>query len=77
MGRDRNGQPLFKRLYSIFQDETPILIQNLDVRMMLMDVDSVYDAIHQMKGSAAAMGATRLYMLCEASLELCGDRCDS
>ena len=73
MQRERNGEPLFKRLFNIYLDETPTLLSEVESAMAAKDVERCYDAIHQMKGSAAAMGARRLFAITEAALELCRD----
>lgn len=70
--REKNGRPLLRRLFEIYLEETPRLLEELEVALAAKNKDDVYDAIHQMKGSAAAMGARKLFRLTEAALHLCG-----
>jgi HPt (histidine-containing phosphotransfer) domain-containing protein len=71
MNRDKDGKPLLHRLFSIYLEETPRLLGELEKGLAARDGTLVYDTIHQMKGSAAAMGAMRVYAITEAALELC------
>ena len=71
--REKDGRPLLRRLFEIYLEETPRLLEELEAALKARDVEACYDAIHQMKGSAAAMGARRLYVTTEAALQLCRD----
>lgn len=71
--REKDGRPLLRRLFEIYLEETPRLLEELEAALKAKDVEACYDAIHQMKGSAAAMGATRLYLTTEEALQLCRD----
>ena len=71
MKRVREGEPLLRRLFSIYQEETPRLLADLERGMASRDEELVCDSIHQMKGSSAVMGATRIFALTEVALDLC------
>lgn len=71
--REKNGRPLLRRLFEIYLEETPRLMEELEAALAKQDQEAAYDALHQMKGSAAALGARRLFALTEATLPLCGD----
>lgn len=72
MGRASDGEPLFFRLLGIYKEETPSLLEQLEKSYASRDVDLAYESIHQIKGSSAAMGATRVFELAQAALELAG-----
>lgn len=69
--RQKDGRPLMKRLFEIYLEETPRLIEELETAFAEKNEEDVYDAIHQMKGSAAALGARKLFRITEAALSLC------
>ena len=71
MRRVKDGEPLLSRLFSIYQEETPRLLADIEKGIISREEELVYDSIHQMKGSSAAMGATRVFALTEAALDLC------
>lgn len=73
MQREKDGEPLFKRLFTIYLEETPRLLTDLKASVASRDSESSYDTIHQMKGSAAAMGASRVYALTESALHSARD----
>lgn len=70
--REKNGRPLLVRLFEIYLEETPRLLEELESAISNKDSDEIYDVIHQMKGSAAALGARRLFRVTEAVLPMCG-----
>ena len=73
--RMSEGESLFPKLFEIFQEESPKLIAEIKASFEARNVTDAYEAIHQLKGSSAAMGATRLYELTQGALELaCDDR---
>ncbi|MDQ8203724.1 Hpt domain-containing protein [Pelagicoccus sp. SDUM812003] len=69
--REKDGRPLLRRLFEIYLQETPRLLEELEASLMARDSEACYDVIHQMKGSAAALGALRVFKLTEAALPLC------
>lgn len=69
--RDKDGEPLLGRLFGYYVDETPRLLGELERALAAKDKEACYDAIHQMKGSAAAMGANRVFTITEAALHIC------
>lgn len=71
MRRKRGDEPLIKRLFDIYLEETPRLLGELEVALAAKNEEQAYDAIHQMKGSAGAMGAYRVHKTTEAALHLC------
>ena len=71
MPRESDGAPLLNRLFEIYLEETPRLLGELERKLEEKDAQGVYDVIHQMKGSAAAMGAARVFTLTQAALEIC------
>ncbi len=66
-----NGGLLIKRLYQIYAEEAPRLLEELRQALAAKDEEACGDVVHQMKGSAAAMGATRVFAVTEAALGLC------
>lgn len=62
---------LFKRLYSLFEKEGPTLIKDIIDNLKEGDRSEVHDAIHKVKGSSAAMGASRIYVLASAAIDIC------
>lgn len=66
-----DGGSLLKRLFQIYVEETPRLLEELERALAAKDEEGCYDIVHQMKGSAAAMGATRVYAITEAVLHRC------
>ena len=71
--REKDGRPLLRRLFEIYLEETPRLLEELEVALAAKNEEDVYDVIHQMKGSAAALGARKLFRVTEAALSLCRD----
>lgn len=69
--REKNGRPLLLRLFEIYLEETPRLMEELETAVAARDADDIYDVVHQMKGSAAALGARKLFRVTEAVLPLC------
>ncbi|MBC2604714.1 Hpt domain-containing protein [Pelagicoccus albus] len=69
--RDRNGRPLLRRLFELYLSETPRLLEELEKAIADKNGSDAYDVIHQMKGSAAALGARKLYLITESALPLC------
>lgn len=69
--REKNGRPLLMRLFEIYLEETPRLLEELEAAIQAKDSDEVYEVVHQMKGSAAALGARKLFRVTEAALPLC------
>ncbi len=69
--REKDGRPLMRRLFEIYLDETPRLLEELEAGIAAKSEEDVYDVIHQMKGSAAALGARKLFRVTEAALSLC------
>lgn len=61
----------FVRLYSLFKDEGPTLVKDIVDGLGANDCSALHDAIHKVKGSAAAMGASRIYELSNAAIEIC------
>lgn len=68
MPREKDGAPLLNRLFQIYLEETPRLLEELEKAVAAKDAEGCYDVIHQMKGSAAAMGAVRVFTVTEAAL---------
>lgn len=66
-----NDASLFNRLYSIFQSEGPELIGQLRELLPKGVHSDIHDVIHKIKGSSAAMGATRIHSLASAAVEVC------
>lgn len=71
MQRQKDGRPLLYRLFEIYLEETPRLLGELEEAVEAGNAEEIYDVIHQLKGSAAAMGARKLFRTTEASLTLC------
>lgn len=71
MRREKDGRPLIYRLFEIYIEETPRLLSELEEAVEARNEQDIYDVIHQMKGSAAAMGARKLFRITEAALSLC------
>lgn len=71
--RQSEGESLFPKLFEIFQDESPRLLSEIGAGIETRNVEGTYDAIHQLKGSAAAMGASRLFELTQGALEYASD----
>ncbi len=69
--REKDGRPLMCRLFEIYLEETPRLLEELEAGIASKNEEEVYDVIHQMKGSAAALGARKLFRVTEAALTLC------
>ncbi|EDY82901.1 Hpt domain protein [Verrucomicrobiia bacterium DG1235] len=69
--REKDGRPLLRRLFEIYLEETPRLLEELEAAVAAKNEEDVYDVIHQMKGSAAALGARKLYRVTESALTLC------
>jgi len=69
--RDAEGSSLFEHLFEIYKEEYPELLQSLRDARAAGDSEACYEAIHQMKGSAAAMGAARVFALAKKAIELC------
>jgi len=69
--REKNGRPLLMRLFEIYLEETPRLLEELEAAVAEKNPESIYDIVHQMKGSAAALGARKLFRVAEAVLPLC------
>ena len=69
--REKNGRPLLFRLFEIYLEETPRLLEELEAAISARNSEAIYEAVHQMKGSAAALGARKLYRITEAVLPLC------
>lgn len=69
--REVDGQTLLGRLFDIYLEETPRLIGEVERAVEKRDPKRCYEAMHQMKGSAGAMGALRVYATMERALELC------
>lgn len=69
--REKDGRPLMCRLFEIYLEETPRLLEELEAGLASKSEEEVYDVIHQMKGSAAALGARKLFRVTEAALTLC------
>ncbi|MBK1879973.1 Hpt domain-containing protein [Pelagicoccus mobilis] len=69
--REKNGRPLLMRLFEIYLEETPRLLEELESAVAAKNPDDIYDIVHQMKGSAAALGARKLFRVTEAVLPLC------
>ena len=69
--REKNGRPLLMRLFEIYLEETPRLLEELELAVAAKDPEGIYDIVHQMKGSAAALGARKLFRVAEAVLPLC------
>ncbi len=67
--RDSEGKTLFEKLYSIYLDETPALLKDLRDNLKSQDYDAAHEIVHQLKGSAAAMGATKIHSLTKLLLE--------
>jgi len=62
---------LFNRLYSIFESEGPELIAELRELLPKGVHADIHEVIHKMKGSAAAMGADRIYALTTEGVIVC------
>ena len=73
MARQSEGESLFPKLFEIFRDESPKLLAQIEASFRDRDAEAAYEAIHQLKGSSAAMGATRLLELSQVALELSSD----
>lgn len=71
MNRKKDNEPLMKRLLDIYLEETPRLLGDLEKAVVAKNEELAYDTIHQMKGSAGAMGALRVHKTTEAALHLC------
>lgn len=71
--RIKDGRPLLRRLFEIYQEETPRLLEELEQALAARDSEGAYDALHQMKGSASAMGARKVFRITERALSLCGN----
>jgi len=71
IGRDSVDDSLFDRLFEIYCEECPELLDELRTALAAQDPKDCYEAIHQMKGSAAAMGAARVYSLTKQAIKLC------
>ncbi|MBD5779567.1 Hpt domain-containing protein [Pelagicoccus sp. NFK12] len=71
--REKDGRPLLRRLFEIYLEETPRLLEELEAAVAAKNEEEVYDVVHQMKGSAAALGARKLFRLTEVALSLCKD----
>ncbi|MCH6257401.1 Hpt domain-containing protein [Puniceicoccaceae bacterium K14] len=74
--QDLRAQPLdegslFDRIYPIFKKESPGLLAKIEENLDLKDSEGVYEPMHKLKGSASAMGASRLFELCQSALEMC------
>lgn len=61
---------LFVRLYALFQDEGPVLIKDIVENLQAEDRSALHDAVHKVKGSSAAMGASRIYALASGAVEV-------
>ncbi len=72
-GRQSGAEPLFPKVYSIFCHEMPQLLERLAETFDVKDSEEAYEILHQMKGSAAAMGALRLWELSQFALDMCSD----
>ncbi len=62
---------LFNRLYALFEIEGATLIKDIVESLAVGDRSAVHEAVHKVKGSAAAMGASRIYALVSASIDIC------
>ena len=62
---------LFARLYSLFKDEGQTLIKDIVEGLEANDRSVLHDAIHKVKGSSAAMGASRIYELSSTAIGIC------
>ena len=71
IGRDSEDDSLFERLFEIYVEEYPELLRELRAALSAQNPSACYEAIHQMKGSAAAIGAARVYALSEKAIKLC------
>jgi len=69
--REKNGRPLFNRLFEIYEEESARLISDLKTAFAQADAEEVEGVIHQMKGSSAAVGARKLFRITEAALSVC------
>ncbi|MDQ8179769.1 Hpt domain-containing protein [Pelagicoccus sp. SDUM812005] len=68
--REKDGRPLLRRLFEIYLEETPRLLEELEAAIAAKNEEEAHDVIHQMKGSAAALGARKLFRITEAALSL-------
>ena len=71
MNQTPNDRSLFIRLNALFSDEGTTLIQDIVVGLRMNDRSMLHDAIHKVKGSSAAMGASRVYAMSDAAIEIC------
>ena len=71
VGRDSEDDSLFERLFQIYVEEYPELLRDLRNALSAKDSNACYEVIHQMKGSAAAIGAARVFALSEKAIKLC------
>lgn len=69
--REKDGRPLLRRLFEIYLEETPRLLEELEAAVADRNEEDVCSVVHQMKGSAAALGARKLFRVTEAALSLC------
>ncbi|MDQ8186850.1 Hpt domain-containing protein [Pelagicoccus sp. SDUM812002] len=68
--RQKDGRPLLRRLFEIYLEETPRLLEELETSFAAKNEEEVHEVIHQMKGSAAALGARKLFRITESALSL-------
>ncbi len=71
--RQKDGRPLLCRLFEIYREESPVLLEELKEAFEAGDAEACGETLHQMKGSAGAMAASRMFSLCEATLSMCAD----
>ncbi len=68
-----HDKTLFSRLNTIFEAEGPELIAELEKLLPEGNRSEIHDTIHKMKGSSAAMGASRIYLLASVAVDMCDD----
>lgn len=62
---------LFDRIYPIFKKEAPELLDEIAKGFAKSDEEGTYEPMHKLKGSASAMGASRLFEIAQAGLAMC------
>jgi len=62
---------LYNRLFTIFEEEGPELVSQLRELLPKGVHQDIHEVIHKVKGSSAAMGATRIHTLAAAGVEIC------
>lgn len=62
---------LFDKIYPIFRAEAPGLLVEIETGFSAKHIENTYDPMHKLKGSASAMGASRLFELAQAGLQMC------